>query len=238
MTKEDSPKETFNSKKADKLQIIIPTLNECDTLPFLLKELKQYTEKVIVIDGGSIDGTVTIAEEYGASVIQQTEKGKGAAVCQAFKEADGDPVIILDADGSMRPIEIPIFLKRIDDGADLVKGSRFLKGGYSEDMSFFRYLGNRFFVGLINFFFSEKFSDLCYGYIAMNNKAIKKLTPLLKSKYFEIETEIIIKAKKLDLTIVEAPSIELKRLNGDSKLRTLHDGFSIFKLILNELINY
>lgn len=238
MTQDDSLKEVPKSKKPDRLQIIIPTLNEYDTLPFILNELKQYTEKVIVIDGGSVDGTTKIAKEYGASVIQQNEKGKGAALCQAFKEVDGDPVITLDADGSMRPSEIPIFLKEIDAGADLVKGSRFLKGGYSEDMSFFRYLGNRFFVVLINFFFSEKFSDLCYGYIAMSNKAIKKLTPLLKSKYFEIETEIVIKAKKLDLIIAEVPSIELKRLNGESKLRTLRDGFSIFKLILIELVNH
>ena len=110
MTQDDSLKDAHYSKKPHGLQIIIPTLNEGETLPFILNELKQHTENIIVIDGNSIDGTKRIAEEFGASVIMQNEKGKGAALCQVFKEAVGDPVITLDADGSMRPLEIPIFL--------------------------------------------------------------------------------------------------------------------------------
>lgn len=234
MTITASSKEVYDYNTTLGLQVIIPTLDEVTTIPVILNELTKYTDQIIVIDGGSMDGTSEIAHELGAHVIMQNGKGKGDALCQAFQEVDGGIVLTIDADGSMKPSEIPYFIDEINAGADLVKGSRFLNSGHSEDMSLLRFLGNRFFVKLINFLYSEQFSDLCYGYIAFTNDAVKQLTPLLSSRHFEIETEIIIKAKKLGMKIVEVPSIELKRAHGQSKLRTLRDGFSILKLILSE----
>jgi glycosyltransferase involved in cell wall biosynthesis len=234
MTITVSSKEASVYYAAHGLQVIIPTLDEVTTICDILNEVSKYTDRIIVVDGGSGDGTLEIAHKLGAYVVKQNGKGKGDALCQAFQEVDGGIVLTIDADGSMKPSEIPYFIDEINTGADLVKGSRFLNPGYSEDMSFLRYLGNRFFVKLINFLYSERFSDLCYGYIALTNDAVKRLTPMLRSRNFEIETEIIIKAKKLGLKIAEVPSIELKRAHGKSKLRTLRDGFSILKVILKE----
>ena len=141
----------------------------------------------------------------------------------------------MDGDGSMRPEEIPMFLKGIYSEADIVKGSRFLGEGGSEDISLLRRFGNTLFTILVNIIWKSNFTDLCYGYIAFRKDAVKKLSRVLFSKGFTIETEMIIKAKKLGLKIIEVPSFELKRLFGQSKLKTFKDGWEIFITILKEI---
>jgi hypothetical protein len=144
---------------------------------------------------------------------------------------------MMDADGSMNPKEIPLLIKALDSGADLVKASRFLPYGYSEDMSLIRRIGNRFFLSLVNWFWSADYTDLCYGFAAFRKDAIEKLCPYLKSTNFEIETEVFIKAKKLGLKVVEVPSIEFRRRHGKSNLCIFRDGFRILKTIVEEFVN-
>lgn len=152
-------------------------------------------------------------------------------------QVHGDAVVILDADGSMRPEEIPIFMKILDDNPeiDIVKGSRFLGAGYSEDIGTLRNIGNLIFVLLVNLFWSTEYTDLCYGFGAFKTSAMEKLVPLLESNNFDIEAEIAIKAKKLGLKVVEVPSVELKREYGQSNLNTFRDGAEILLRIFKEL---
>jgi glycosyltransferase involved in cell wall biosynthesis len=217
------------------IEAVIPTLNEAATIKYILDEVQKYVDKILVIDGKSTDDTVNIVKETGARVIIQEAKGKGAALRQALHSVQGTTVIFIDADGSMQPNEIPLYLEELRNGTDVVKGSRFLGKGSTEDISFIRHLGNVFFVKLVNFLWSADFSDLCYGFIALNENAIHKLSPVLTSDNFEIETEIVIKAHKIGLKIKEVPSIELRRQYGNSNLRTVRDGFSIFMTILKQL---
>jgi len=137
----------------------------------------------------------------------------------------------------MNPKEIPALIKALDSGADLAKASRFTQYGYSEDMNLFRRIGNRFFVMLVNRFWSAGYTDLCYGFGVFRKGAVTKLYPHLKSKNFEIETEIFIKAKKLGLKVVEAPSIEFRRRHGKSNLNAFVDGFRILRTIFRELFD-
>ena len=217
------------------VEVIIPTLNEGKTIGSVIERCFLYSDKVLVIDGGSGDGTVEIAKEMGARIMFQNSRGKGAALKEAFEYADSEIIVILDGDGSMRPEEIPIYLKEIYSGADIVKGSRFISGGHSEDITYFRKFGNTLFIILLNIISESNFTDLCYGFMAFRKDAVKKLIPILRSKDFDIETEIIIKAKKLGLRIVEVPSLELKRLFGKSKLNILKDGFKILLTIMREV---
>ena len=220
--------------------IIIPARNEEESITEIIQELNQSGyDNILVVDGNSRDRTVENAKENGAEVIVQEGNGKGAALRQAFNHSNlnGDLVVIIDADGSMNPKEIPLLLKTLDSGADLAKGSRFLPYGYSEDMTLIRRIGNRFFVSLVNWFWSADYTDLCYGLAAFNRGVIEKLGSDLKSTNFEIETEVFIKAKKLGLKVIEVPSIEFRRRYGKSNLSNLRDGIRILKTIFRELID-
>ena len=220
--------------------VIIPALNEEKSISKVLWELNHLGyNKILIVDGNSRDKTVKVAKEFGVNIISQNGKGKGDALRQAFNHGSlgMDVIVMLDADGSMNIKEIPVLIDALDLGADLAKGSRFLKHGYSEDMTVIRRIGNKFFLFLVNLFWSTNYTDLCYGLGVFRNDAVKKLYPHLKSKNFEIETEIFIKAKKLGLRVVEVPSIEFKRRYGKSRLSTFLDGFRILKTIIDELIN-
>lgn len=219
--------------------VIIPTLNESRSISRVINELKQNGDNhIVVIDGNSVDGTSEVARKLGAKVIIQRGKGKGEALRQAFADTivDGEIVLMMDADGSMDPKEIPLFIEAIESGADLVKGSRFLSWGGSEDLNFVRRIGNLLFLSLVNWLWSTNYTDLCYGFGAFRKNALKKLSPHLKSTDFEIETEICIKAKKLGLKVVEIPSIEYKRRYGKSNLDIFRHGWGILKTILQEYL--
>jgi len=226
--------------KNSDVTVIIPTLNEEENIMGVIRELGHIgCRDILIIDGNSRDRTVEVAKEFGVDVILQNGRGKGSALRQAFSHdgLDGDAVVMMDADGSMNPKEILLFIEALDSGADLVKGSRFLSYGYSEDMSLIRRIGNRFFVLLVNRLWSANYTDLCYGFGAFRKDAIKKLLPHLKSTNFEIETEVFIKAKKLGLKVVEVPSIEFRRRHGKSNLSIFKDGFRILKTIIGEFAN-
>jgi len=230
----------LNLQKITKITVIIPALNEEKNIEKVIKELQKIGfSDILVIDGNSHDNTASLCKNLGANVILQNGRGKGDALRKGFNYKElGDFVIMLDADGSMDPKEISLFLDAFNDGADVVKGSRFMKEGFSEDMNVFRRMGNTIMVQIVNFMFDTDFTDLCYGYAAFTKKAIKKICPSLESKHFEIETEIFIKAKKYGLKIKEVPSIEYKRRFGKSNLDAFRDGFRIMKTIFDEIIHY
>jgi len=223
------------------VSILIPAVNEAQNIEVLLNKLALIIPGIAettVVDGGSTDATVRVAEALGATVVLQKGTGKGAALRQAFKrDHDGDIIVVMDADGSNRPEEVPSIIAAIVKGADIAKGSRFLKGGGSTDLSYIRKIGNKLFTSIVNHAWSGEYTDLCYGFMAFRQDALQKLMPLLESRNFQIETEICIKARKLGLKVAEIPSIELRRRYGTSKLRGFHDSLSIAKVVLRELFS-
>ena len=215
-------------------------MNEEKNIARVIRELKFIGfSNILVIDGNSNDKTVKIARKLGVTVIRQNGKGKGNALRQAFSYdgLDGNVVVIMDADGSMNPKEVFSYIEALKYGVDMVKGSRFMPGGRSEDMTFIRRIGNSLFVLMTNLLCSTNYTDLCYGFAAFRRDAIARLYPHLQSKNFEIETEIFIKAKKLGLKAIEVPSIELRRKHGKSNLRVYKDGFRILKTIIHEVFH-
>ena len=220
--------------------VIVPTRNEEGNISLVLQELTQMDyHNVLLVDANSVDRTVEIAKEFGADILIQKGYGKGNALRQAFNHdgLNGDKIVMFDGDGSMTAKEIPQFIEALSSGADLVKGSRFMPRGYSEDMNLIRRVGNQLFLSLVNLFWSTDYTDLCYGFGAFRREALQKLCPHLKSKHFEVETEICIKAKKLGLVVKEVPSIELRRRHGKSNLNVLSDGLRILRTIIRELVD-
>jgi len=220
------------------VSVVIPTLNEAQNLPDVLFRMPKVVDEVIIVDGHSKDDTIEIATKVlpTAKVFLQEKNGKGDALRSAFNHATGDIVVQIDADGSMDPLEIEKLAGGVAEGYDVVKGSRYLFGGGSTDLSGKRSFGNRMFVRLVNLLFSAEYTDLCYGYMAFRKDALNRLNDTLKCNGFQIETEICIKAKKLGLRVAEVPSFEGKRAHGSSRLCLVRDGFRILSMILSEFV--
>jgi len=219
--------------------VIIPAINEEKNIGDVLNRLNEIGYgNVLVIDGFSRDGTLKVAAACGAKTVLQNGQGKGQAVRQALSNnyLDADFLVIMDADGSMSPDEVPRFVEALKNGADVVKGSRFLTGGDTFDITHLRRIGNTLMTSVVNFFWASNYTDICYGFVAFNKEAVENLSPLLEANNFEIETEMFIKAKMLGLNVVEIPSTEYARKNGKSNLHSFRDGFKILRIIFNCLI--
>jgi hypothetical protein len=191
-------------------------------------------KNILFIDGLSQDSTCKVAAENGAKIVLQVGHGKGQAIRQVLSNdyLDTDVLALMDADGSMSAEEIPRFVEALAKGTDIAKGSRFIEGGGTHDMSVLQRFGNTIMTSVVNFMVCSNYTDLCYGFVALNRKAIHALAPILQSNNSKIETELFIKAKKLGLIVVEIPSVEYKRKNGKSNLKTFRDGYKIFRTIV------
>ncbi len=232
-------KDSIPSHKSEYLvSVVIPTLNEGQNLSHVLSRLPRVVDEVIIIDGHSEDDTVEIAKRVcpTAKVFFQEGKGKGDALRSAFNFVQGDIIVQMDADGSMDPLEIEKYAKVVSEGWDVAKGSRYLPGGGSTDISTRRNFGNHMFVKLVNLLFSANYTDLCYGYMAFKRGALSRMRDLLECNGFEIETELCIKARKLGLRITEVPSFERERAHGSSRLHLVRDGFRILQVIVSEFL--
>ena len=216
------------------ISVVIPALNEAKNLPIVLPRIPKWVREVILVDGCSTDDTVTVARRLRPDirVIEQEGKGKGAALQTGFKAATCDIIVMLDADGSTDPAEIPAFVDALLAGADFAKGSRFLKGAGTADMPLYRKLGNWGFVAIVRLLFGGHYSDLCYGYNAFWKHVIAQLN--LDGNGFEIETMMNVRALKAGFKVTEVPSFEDKRRYGESRLRTFPDGWRVLRTIIDE----
>jgi len=217
-----------------RVSVVVPALNEAENLPYVVPRIPADVHEVILVDGESVDETVAVASELmpAIRVVAQRGRGKGEALSTGFAACTGDIVVMLDADGSTDPAEIPLFVGALLAGADFVKGSRFICGGGTADMSFHRKLGNRFFVGLTRVFFGARYSDLCYGYNAFWTDVVDQLS--LTATGFEVETMMNIRAHRVGLRVAEVPSFEHRRVHGVGRLRTIPDGLRVLRTILAE----
>ena len=222
----------YNQEK--KISLIIPTMNEVLNIKEVFPYIPDFIDEIVVVDGNSTDGTIEEILKYkkDAKIFIEKPAGKGAAMDIGFKNATGDLLVMMDADGSNRPDELFSLLEPVLDGYDVAKGSRFLKGGGSEDFTLFRKIGNNIFVTMVNTMFGANYTDLCYGFRAFKREALDKID--CKTKGFEIETEQSILLKKAGVKIKEVPSFEVKRKNGYSNLNAFRDGFKILKVIMKE----
>jgi len=157
---------------------VIPALNEARNLPHVLGNLPDGIHEAIVVDGHSVDDTCAVARRLRADVriVMQTRKGKGNALACGFAAATGEIIVMLDADGSADAGEISVFVQALLDGADFAKGTRFAKGGGSNDLTRLRALGNRLLMAMVNLSYGTAYSDLCYGFNVFWRRHLPVLT--------------------------------------------------------------
>lgn len=219
-----------------RVSVIVPTLNEAQNLPHVLVKLPRSLHEVIVVDGFSTDDTLDVVRllRPDAKIVLQECRGKGEALRCGFEAASGDILVMLDADGSADPAEIPAFVKTLVEGADFAKGTRFREGGGSSDITRLRQAGNRVLNGLVNVLFGTSYSDLCYGYNAFWRHCLGPMS--IDCTGFEVETLINIRVARAGLDIREVPSFERDRIYGQSNLRTFRDGGRVLRTILRERV--
>ena len=161
-----------------RVSVVIPAKNEAKNLPHVFAGLPSELHEVILVDGNSSDGTATVARSLRPDVLimNQSRQGKGNALACGFAVASGDFIVMLDADGSTNPAEIPRFVAALKEGADFAKGSRFMAGAGSSDISRIRQFGNFFLNKVVNLLYGTRYTDLCYGYNGFVVNAFPSLT--------------------------------------------------------------
>ena len=221
---------------APTVSVVVPTLNEAENIPHVFARLPDDLFEVILVDGRSEDDTVAVSRAIRPDirVVMEPQLGKGAALAAGFAAARGEIIVMIDADGSTDPAEIPAFVEALLQGADFAKGSRFLTGAQagSSDITFTRRLGNRALNGVVNVLFGTSYTDLCYGYNAFWRDCLPVLN--VNCDGFEVETQMNIRVARAGLCVTEVPSFEHSRLHGESKLRAVRDGRRVVGTIVRE----
>lgn len=215
-------------KNNQKITVQIPTLNEEKCLEYAIKDIpRDIVDEILIIDGHSTDRTKEIAERMGCNFLLQPKKrGYGDAMKFGFKNATGDVIIDIDADGSYEPKDILRLLDKMQEGNyDMVLGSRYCSGARSDDDTFIRKSGNKIFTFLTNLLFGSHFTDSLFLFMAVKKDKLLQLD--LKSDDFALCIEIIVKAHQAGFKIAEIPCVERPRFADESRVNAFTDGLKI-----------
>ena len=221
-----------NSAVRPSVSLVIPVRNEARNVGWVLEQIADDVDEIILVDGNSTDVTVITAQAYRPDlrIVAQQGIGKGSALRTGFEAATGDIIVMMDADGSMSPQEIRHYVHFLTNGYDFVKGSRFISGGGSLDITAIRRLGNLFLLTAFNTVYDAHLTDLCYGFCAFHRRYLEHLR--LSATGFEIEAEMTVRAMQAGLRIAEVPSLELPRRTGASNLHAIRDGIRVLRTVL------
>lgn len=231
-----------------KVAVVVPAHNEEENIEKLVKEIdhvlraSEIDGEIIVVDDNSTDGTkITLTKLARETNIRLTPIHRRDGVCgvgltlrEGIKAAKNNDVIVtMDGDFSHDPKEIPKLIQGIKSGADLVIGSRYMKGGRA-DMPRSRIIISGLYNVLSKLFLQTCVNDLTTGFRAMRQKAIEKVE--LKSEGFEIHPEIHLKIYKKDFKVIEVPIHYHRRGGGTSKLRYFKVGPGYLRVVFRQLL--
>jgi glycosyltransferase involved in cell wall biosynthesis len=214
--------------------VVLPAKNESRNIEWVLRHIPDTVDQIVLVDGLSHDETIAIAQmvQPDVRVVHEERRGKGIALRSGFAAATGDIVVMLDADGSMDPQEIERFVEPLTRGYDMAKGSRFMAGGGSSDITTVRSIGNRLLLFATNLMYGTAYTDLCYGYVAFRRSALTRMN--LTATGFDIEAQLVAQATRAGLKVAEVPSFESPRRFGTSNLHAIRDGIKILRRLLSE----
>jgi glycosyltransferase involved in cell wall biosynthesis len=211
------------------VSVVLPCLNEEATVGRVVDKALEVMKdrsidgEVIVVDNGSTDDSVKIAEEHGARVVIEERRGYGNAYRTGFAEAGGDIIVMADSDDTYDLLEMPKFLDALEN-ADFVMGSR-LRGDIKKGAMpwLHKNIGNPMLTRILNLLFRTKISDAHCGMRAFKRDFLEKLD--LQTSGMEFASEMVIKAAKLGITIEEVPLTYSPRSGGEAKLVSVEDGW-------------
>ena len=218
------------------LTLIIPAKNESESLPEVLKEIKDYECKTIVILEKSDIKTIEVAKNFNCKIVYQSDKGYGNALIEGMNNVETEYLCIFNADGSFNPKYLNEMLDACKNNLDFVFASRYMNGGGSDDDTFLTKVGNFIFSMIGNIFFSLKLSDILYTFLLGKTESFKKLD--LKSKDFCLCVEMPIKARRKKMNFIDVPSYERERIAGKKKVNEFRDGFKILFYMIKNFLEF
>ncbi len=218
-----------------KMTLAILALNEIDGIQVVVPQInRDWVDEIIVVDGGSTDGTIEWCESHNLRVLRQRRRGYGAGMREVIEIASGDVVIEFMADGNCDPAAIPRLIEKISEGYDLVIGSRYTDGAQSYDDTWITRLGNWCFTRLINILFGGSFTDAMMGYRAYRIAAFK--TMQIDEDGLTFPTQGSIEFAKYGYKIADVPASEPKRIGGVRKAHNFYTGWALVRMIARECL--
>lgn len=214
--------------------LIITMLNEIEGMRTILPRIKkEWVDEMIVIDGGSTDGSFEYAQSLGLATFRQKFKGLIDAYREGLEVATGEVIIPFSPDGNSIPERIPDLVQKMREGFDMVIVSRYLDGAKSEDDDWVSAFGNWLFTKLINLLFGGHYTDTLVMFRAWKREIVEafEIDPSLAG----FEPQLSIECLRRGLKVAEIPGDEPKRIGGRTKKRTIAAGWAILLLIVREL---
>lgn len=223
------------------LSIIVPAYNEEKNLPRLIDDiwkvskdhLKEYNMELIVVDDGSRDNTIKVAQSLGAWVIGDGKnQGKGAAFRKGIAACKGDYIVQIDADHQFQPYDIPRLVEALEKGADTVLGSRFIKDGVIESgaVSKVNRFGNWLMSLATSLASGVRVYDIMAGFKAFKRDALLAMD--LETDHFGYEAETVVKSSAMNFMVSEVPITYTHRLDGKSNVKKIKDGLLVLQTII------
>jgi glycosyltransferase involved in cell wall biosynthesis len=213
--------------------LVLPTLNEIEAVRVIIPQIKRdWVNEIVCVDGGSTDGTVEFLRAQGLTVHSQEKRGYGSAMAFGLQQAKGDIVVEFTPDGNSIPEDIPRIIAKVNEGYDLVVGSRYLKGARSDDDDWLTALGNWLFTAVVNLLFRARFTDVLVGFRAYRRQ--QALTLNLDATGLSWPCQSSMRFARAGLRVTEIPANEPHRIGGERKMRPFKTGWEIVKLILRD----
>lgn len=222
--------------EAPLISVVLPCLNEEQGIGRVIDDAWEGIKatglegEVVVVDNASEDRSGEIAREHGATVILEKRRGYGSAYLAGLRAARGEYIIMADSDGTYPVSDLKLFVDQLQDGRDMVIGSRFRGNIHKGAMPWLhRWIGNPVLTAVLNLFFGIRVSDAHCGLRALRRSALPRLR--LHTIGMEFASEMIFQAARKKLDIGEIP-IDYRPRTGESKLRTFRDGWRHLRLLL------
>jgi glycosyltransferase involved in cell wall biosynthesis len=216
-----------------KTTLLVTTLNELEGMKIIMPRIKrEWVDEILVIDGGSKDGSVEYAESLGLKVVVQKARGFTPGCAEGVEAATGDVIIPFSPDGNSVPERIPELVEKMREGYDMVIVSRYLDGAKSADDTFQTGIGNWLFTSLINLAFGGHYTDTLVMFRAWKKDMLKTLG--ITTAVGGFEPQLSIQCAKRKLKVAEIPGDEPKRIHGERKTNPYPAAVSIFFMIVKE----
>ena len=220
------------TSKVELVSVVIPTLNEAGNIVEVIdtveKEIK-YPYEIIIVDGGSTDGTRKIVKNKNCKLIIETRRGYGLALRLGMKQAKGNIIVMVDGDGTYELKHINIVLDRlIEKDAELCLATRMFDP--NKAMGMMNFVGNKVITFCFNMLYKQNLSDSQSGYRAISKIAFDKIE--FKEDDMAFATEMLVKFSQKKFKMVEIPTVYKERRYGKPKLRRFKSGIEIFTTML------